>query len=359
MFVPQAIMAIASSLLGAAWSRRAGPRRVFLVGLGAGIASMALLLLSALVENEEPLAYALLLLATASLGVGFGLTVPAVNTLTAAFHPTAVNTSVLILNALLGAGTALAPVFVAIFVGLGFWWGLPVLAAVLLVAVLGLGLRLPLRVDPVPGPADRPPSDAVAAGIPRRFWIYAAFALLYGVCETMSGNWAQLDMTSLGASATEASLALTAFWGMVTVGRVFFAVVQRRFPARRAYHLLPLVLVAAFVLIGLLPDDAPALGVLAFGIAGFGCSALLPLTISFGQEELTAFSASLAGGVIAFYQLGYGIAAFGVGPIQSAGVALSTILGLTAAVAGAMAALSFVVAGRRPEPAALHPRPST
>ncbi len=360
MFVPQAITAIASSLLGAAWSRRTGPRRVFLAGLGAGIVSMALLLVSALVESQEPLAYVLLLLATASLGVGFGLTVPAVNTLTAAFHPTAVNTSVLILNALLGAGTALAPVFVAIFVGLGFWWGLPVLATALLVIVLGVSLRLPLRVDPAPAPGEAASADgATATGIPRRFWIYAAFALLYGICETMNGNWAQLDMTSLGASATEASLALTAFWGMVTVGRVFFAAVQRRFPARRAYHLLPLVLVAAFVLIGLLPDDSPALGVLAFGIAGLGCSALLPLTISFGQEELTAFSASLAGGVIAFYQLGYGIAAFGVGPIQSAGVALLTILGLTAVVAGVMALLSFVVAGRRPEPASLHPRPST
>ncbi len=54
---------------------------------------------------------------------------------------------------------------------------------------------------------------------------------------------------------------------------------------------------------------------LAFGLAGLGCSALLPLTISFGQEELTAVSAAAAGGVIAFYQLGYGIAAFGVGPL--------------------------------------------
>ena len=73
----------------------------------------------------------------------------------------------------------------------------------------------------------------------------------------------------------------------------------------------------------LLPADAPALGVLSFGLAGLGCSALLPLTISFGQDELTAISASLAGGVIAFYQLGYGIAAFGVGPLQNAGVDLA------------------------------------
>ena len=33
--------------------------------------------------------------------------------------------AVLMLNALLGLGTALAPVLVAIFVGLGFWWDHP------------------------------------------------------------------------------------------------------------------------------------------------------------------------------------------------------------------------------------------
>src|SRR4029453_12448693 len=98
-----------------------------------------------------------------------------------------------------------------------------------------------------------------------------------------------------------AALALTAFWGMVTVGRVFFAMVQRLVPAQMTYSLLPFVLAVAFVLIAVLPDDEPALGILAFALAGLGCSALLPLTISFGQEALTAFSAAVAGGVNAFY----------------------------------------------------------
>jgi len=56
--------------------------------------------------------------------------------------------------------------------------------------------------------------------------------------------------------------------------------------------------------------------------------------------------------------MGYGVAAFGVGPIESAGVSLAAIFGLTAGVAAVMGGLSFVVAGRRPEPAALHPRPA-
>jgi predicted MFS family arabinose efflux permease len=204
----------------------------------------------------------------------------------------------------------------------------------------------------------RSAASATGTRLPARFWVYAAFAVLYGVCETINGNWAQLDMSDLGASTTEASLALTAFWAMVTLGRILFAAIQAWVPSRLTYHVLPFVLAGVFVLIALLPDDQPALGVLAFGLAGLGCSALLPLTISFGQAELTAVAAALAGGVIAFYQLGYGIAAFGVGPLHDAGVELSTIYGLMAIVAAAMGAWSFAVAGRQHSPPSLHPLPS-
>ena len=55
--------------------------------------------------------------------------------------------------------------------------------------------------------------------------------------------------------------------------------------------------------------------------------------------------------MIAYYQLGYGIAAFGVGPLRDAGVSLSAIFGFTAVIAAAMALLSFFVAHRRPAPA--------
>jgi fucose permease len=276
---------------------------------------------------------------------------PPLNTFAAAFHPAAVDRSILVLNTLLGLGTVLAPVFVALFVGLGFWWGLPLTSAILLVVLVAVSLRLPLRVQIAAAATAR-----AAKGIPSRFWVYAGFAVLYGICETVNGNWSQLDMTDeLGASTTEAALALTAFWAMVTLGRVLFAAIQSRFPSRLTYHLLPFLLADAFVIIAVLPDEEPALGVLAFGLAGLGCSALLPLTISFGQEELKAFAAGMAGGVIAFYQLGYGIAAFGIGPLLDGGVSLSTIYGLSAVIAACMGVWSFAVARRRPSPASLHP----
>jgi predicted MFS family arabinose efflux permease len=151
-------------------------------------------------------------------------------------------------------------------------------------------------------------------------------------------------MTSeLGASTTEAALALTAFWAMVTVGRVVFAAVDRWLPERVTYRVLPFALAGTFALIALLPDDTPALGVLAFGLAGLGCSALLPLTIGFAQEELTTIAAAAAGGIIAFYQLGYGVAAFGVGPLLDAGVTLPAVYAAAAGIAVAMGLLSFRV----------------
>jgi predicted MFS family arabinose efflux permease len=63
--------------------------------------------------------------------------------------------------------------------------------------------------------------------------------------------------------------------------------------------------------------------------------------------------------VIAFYQIGYGIAAFGVGPLIDHGTNLSTLYGWTAAAAAAMALLSFAVLARHRSPPRLHPRPAT
>jgi MFS family permease len=346
MFVPQAIMAIGSSLLGAGLTRSFGAKRVYLLGLGSNLGAMTLLIVSQFLMDAHMLAFVILLVATACMGVGFGFTVPALNTFAAGFFPQRVDKAVLGLNALLGLGTALAPVFIAIFVGLGIWWGLPLLVSALLVGLLLFSVRLPLDQ----GAQARAAQTAKGkTPLPARFWVFAMFVLLYGICETMNGNWASLYMTqNLGASTTLASFALTVFWATVTAGRILFAAIGRWFPEDRTYRVLPLVVALAFVAVAFIPKRDPFLGILAFGLAGLGCSALLPLTISFGQKELTTIAASVAGGLIAFYQIGYGIGAFGVGPLQTwAGLELNVIYGGTALVALVMSALSFVVVRRQ------------
>ena len=97
-------------------------------------------------------------------------------------------------------------------------------------------------------------------------------------------------------------------------------------------------------------------GIFAFGLAGLGCSALLPLTISFAEENLVAISAATAGLVIAAYQLGYGIAAFGAGPLQDAGVSLPAIFAIGAVAAAVMGGLAFVITAPRNQVTAVQPQ---
>ena len=345
LFLPQAVLAVAAAVAGAGLARRLPTRLLLLGGLVANALAMALLLASQQAEGASA-AMPILLTATALLGLGFGLTVPALNTFAAAFFPAHVDRAILVLNALLGLGTALAPALVAVFTAIGAWWGLPLTTLVALAATTVLVAVLPLRTT-----LTRPTAAGARTGIPARFWLFAAAALVYGIVETLNGNWATIYVgTDLGASATVASLALTAFWGMVTVGRLLFAGVERWIPDRTAYRLLPFLIAAALLWLSRLTSGQGAVAVVAFGLAGLGCSAMLPLTISFGQAELTAIGASVAGGVIAAYQVGYGIAAYAVGPAVSAGATLSVVLLVGTVVALGLAALSSgVVAGRKVE----------
>ncbi|HXJ22048.1 MAG TPA: MFS transporter [Polyangia bacterium] len=332
MFVPQTIMAISAALLGGQAQRRWGGKRVFLAGLGANLCSMALLVGSRFALGAHALAYPLLLLATALMGTGFGLTVPALNTLAAALFPDRVDVAVLALNALLGMGTALAPLLIGMFVHLGAWWGLPLAVGVLLGALLAFSLPLSLAAA---GAAE---ARAVRT---RRFWMFIAFAFGYGVVETLNGNWAILYMRGvLGSPADLASLALTLFWAMATAGRILFAAVERWLPARATFRLLPWAIGLALIAISLVPGSKAALGVAAFGFAGLGCSALLPLTISLGRGDAPA------GHLIAGYQLGYGVAALGIAPLQGrAGIGLRTLFGAATGVALVLAVLAALLVG--------------
>jgi hypothetical protein len=144
---------------------------------------------------------------------------------------------------------------------------MPVTSAALLTTLVVVSLPLPLQAG-----ARRTAGPRAKTGIPARFWAYAGFAVLYGICETVNGNCG---------------------------GR-----------AQLARHV---------------------------------------------QLRIVAVSAAVAGGVIAFYQLGYGIAAFGVEPLLDASVGLPAVDGAAAMIAVLMGLWSLVVA-RQPTNVSLHPR---
>ena len=316
IFIPQVTLAILASALGPALSRRLGLRGVLQFGLCGNLLSMILLSASSLLIGT-PGAFVILCLATAALGLGFGATTMTLNTLVQGFSVGRQDVAMLTLNALLGLGTALAPILVAFLSWFGVWWALPVLMSLSLAGLLFATSCAPLSL----------PYDVVSQDrtLPKRFWIYASAVLLYGVVESLSGNWASLYLsTQRGVSAQSASLALTAFWVMLTLGRVFFALAARVLPVTLVYVGLPILLAIAFQLVA--QADGASAGIAAFALVGLACSAILPLSLSFAAKEFPAQSATVLGGLIAFYQIGYGLAAFGGGPlVEKAGLQYSTV----------------------------------
>ena len=341
MFVPQVVCAVLASALAPKLARRWSLRRVLLAGFAADIVSMVLLALSRLLLGAPDTAFGVLLVATAALGFGFGATVMALNTYAEAFFPAAVDRAVLVLNALLGVGTALAPVLVAAVLALGAWWLLPVAVACVFVLIFAIALTQPLAAESVAGPS------IGWMNLPPRFWLYAASVFVYGILETLNGNWTIIYLTSeRGVPARGAAFALAAFWIMVTLGRVAIALISRYVPARWIYAALPALLLLTFQLAARAQGQSG--GIIALGLAGLACSAFLPLSISFGGKEFPHLSAVMAGELIAFYQAGYGVAAFGIGPLHDPlGLPFATIFAAGSLVALPLVLIAYLIV-RRP-----------
>ncbi|MBA3584338.1 MAG: MFS transporter [Gemmatimonadetes bacterium] len=346
LFLPLVAAAIVASTVGGPLARRQGLKRVLLAGLGFDLLAMGMLAASQLAVGTPRLAYGSLLCATGALGLGFGAALTALNALAAGYFPERSERAVTALHALLGTGTALAPLLVALVTGLGAWWALPVAVAAVLAVLVALGTRLSLN----------PSAGAKSAGgrqhvglldAVRLLGLFAAAGIVYGMIETIYANWAVIYLREdAGVSARDAGYALTAFWAMVTVGRLAVAAVGGRLSPARIYPLLPGLMVLAFLWIALV--DGAAAGIGAFALAGLACSAFLPLTIGFATACHRDRAEIVSGAMVAAYMLGFGIGSFGLGPLRDAAhIPLSVLYGSSSVLAMALGGTALVLGSRR------------
>ncbi len=340
LFVPQAILAIVTAFFNSFFCTRLGTKKTLTIGLIANFFSMVLLTTSIFT-----LSYWQLLIATTFLGIGYGTVIPTINRLAEHLWPKNSDEAVLALNGLVGVGTTLAPILIAVFSALNAWWGLPLSLLIALLALFFFNLPITLPEEKKAAQKGKSRSKPIAL-----IAIFACFAFLYGIIETINGNWITIYMSKeLGASITLQSIALTAFWGMLTFGRFFFALITKFFSQKKAFQVAPFIAAIAFILIAFLISTIyPA--ILTFGLMGFGCSALLPLTISFGTKQLSSMAAAVPGMIISTYLLGYGVAAFGAGPLQEyLHISLKAIFGSGTVIATALGGLAIYIIHRQKE----------
>jgi MFS family permease len=322
-------MAITGSLLLPELSRRFGLKRLLLAGIAADIASMTILVASVAVEGKAA-AYPMLLVSTAFLGLGFGVTLSCLSTFAGGFDPDRREVALTTLNVLLGLGTALSPLLVAFFTDVAEWWYLPLVTGVGLLILLVVASAQPLVAEAAAQPRGR-------VRIPPAFWLFASALVAYGICETLFGNWGTTLLREGGTTATTANYALAAFWAAVTLGRLLISIAPKRIPSAAVYLALPWGIAGSLLLVAALYDRTN--GIVVFAVAGLACSGFFPMTVGYGETAFPEPVTIAAGWLIAAYQVGYGIAAFGAGALEHS-ISLSVIFAGAVGLALVMALLA-------------------
>lgn len=345
LFLPQVAMAIAGSLALPALAARQPLKRILVAGVMSDTVAMALLVGSNAVRTDG-IAYPMLLLATACLGLGFGITLSTISTYAGAFMPDRRDVALTSLNVLLGLGTALSPFLISLFLRHGQWWYLPMLSAAGLVVLLCATLAQPMEVS-------LSSARRAKGSIPRLFWLFAVTLVVYGIGETMFGNWGTTLLTEQGIRSTSATDALGAFWAAVTIGRLLIALSANLVRPIALYLVFPWAMAGA--LLATASAKSALTGILLFALGGLACSGFFPMTVGYGETTFPNLVELAAGWLIAAYQVGYGLAAFGGGALQIA-VPLPSLFRGAAVLCVVMALLALPIARRQPGPR--HPAPA-
>ena len=303
LFLPQTLGAIFGALSAEALQKRIGSHGLFRTGVAANV--IALLLLAGAAYSSGTLAHALLILETLFLGVGFGLTLAAVNHYAALLFPRTATMAVTLLNAGIGGATALSPL---ILHGIASWsnWGIwPLVLAVGFVLVLFLPL---------------PASTAQTGASPRwqrSMLLFALAVFIYAIGEGIFGSWANIYISvNKSLPAHIGALALSAFWGSMTLFRILLALVPERIiPQRWIYLAAPLGMGVCFAVLPFLSSAWTLVGV--FAIAGAACSVYFPFSMSYGLTAFSGQQTRMAGLMVAALMAGEGIGSFALGPLQS------------------------------------------
>ena len=354
LVLPEVAAAIVFSLTGFGLARRYTTRFAYRVGVSLGLVAVALILAGAGVGKDGPAGWPLVMTGSAFLGAGFGVTVPVLMAYARFLNAGAEDRSLIALNALLALGAIAAPGITVLFTYVAPSWSLAVITGAALLVLLLCSARLPSHA----GAPLAPPRQARSCAV--RFLIYAVCAMFYAVCASIIVIWSQFMAAAPVSSAAHlhlaaavrmahsgsgfhTSVALASLWGAtLAAGRVMLAAVDRwrSARARAAGYLLPILVLAGLVAAGVGSHQFILARIALFLLAGVGCSALLPLHIGFSQKDVTAVSAALAGGIVA-YQLAYDFVANGLRPSLTAGSGALPIFEIAALIGLVMSVLSF------------------
>jgi predicted MFS family arabinose efflux permease len=313
IFLPQVAFAILGALVGGSLAKRLGLRHLLWVALL--VNALSQLALAGSVVMNPTLAFGVVLLGTASLGLGFGLSGAPLNSYPPAFFPERRDTALVALHTSLGIGLASGPLLVGWFVAEGLWIGFPLLLLAVSVALALATLWAGLPNTDLSGDAAAAPTPQARPAAALSFWLFATITVLYAFAEGTFSNWAVIYLhEAKQLPEMTAALALSLFWAAMAGGRLLVSTVVLYVPAQRVWLFLPVLMITAFLALPYAHSAATGIGL--FALAGFACSGFFPLTIGLVSTRFPQHVAWVSSMMIAALMIGVGLGSFVIGPLR-------------------------------------------
>jgi len=311
IYLPQLVLAIIGAIGGGTAVRFMSLKAMWTLALLCFFLSQASFIASAHVEPKNVIL--LIMMGTAFFGFGFGFGGGPVNGLAAMAFPKHSNSAITALHVTAGLGMTLGPLVFAKAIGAGNWSVVPYSLAIasILVFVISLFTTLPKQPQQTEETASRHPSKS------GYFWLIMVVAVFYALAEGTFSNWAIIyAQETKSLSTAVAGLALSAFWGALTIGRLIttFALVKIK-PIKIWLLLPPLMALALF----LLPHTSGSTQViLAFAFAGLACSSFFPLMVAVTSEPFPTEISYIGSMLTAALMFGVGIGSYVIGRYRDA-----------------------------------------
>ena len=332
LFVPEIFAAIAAMQFAGPIARWCRAERAYSAGLSCSLVGVALLIATEWAPRL-PVSYPLLLVSSALVGAGLGLSFPFVRCAAVSLKPLRSRRQILLVNALLAAGMAASPVYALATFGTSAWWSLPPLLGVLLIAEMLLSWSLRTPPDGAPlRRADRP--------VPARFQAYPGLALLYGVCVIICMTASQrIPATAAPGHLPLLVLVEVGFWAALVFGcRIVFALIDGMQSRQRTASIGVFMIAIILLILSITVTRYDLMHVGIYLLAVIGCAALLPIDTRPGNEYLGVYPLSATLGLTALFPIVLGFSRMIYGRFAAMGVSPMQIF-IGAAVLGAVACI--------------------
>jgi FHS family glucose/mannose:H+ symporter-like MFS transporter len=317
VFIAQLIAAIAGALLAGPAIRRVTLKSMYLMALLCLMGSQLTLASTALMEPR--FVQATLWVSLALFGFGFGFGGGPLNGLMAAAVPRRRDAAITALHFSAGAGLMTGPLLVRSLESRQLWMAAPmslaIVVAVTIIVVLLVGTLNEPDARSMSAVGHTPSVNATSPSRTMHFWAMMAIVFTYAIVEASFSNWAVIYFTAeRGLSSDAAAIALSAFWGALTLGRLLATALLGRVRPTILWLLLPPLMVLAYIAVSSEPGSLALVWI--FGLAGFACSAFFPLAVSAASTPYPQHTSWIASMLTASLMMGVGAATYLIGVLM-------------------------------------------